>query len=138
LLQAVPRDTPAACAVCVPSPYLAQARQLLQGSGIGWGSQDVSRFDKGAYTGEVSAAMVAEFGSRYAIVGHSERRTVFGDTDEMVVAKFAAARRAKLTPIFCVGETLEEREAGKTEAVLARQVDALLKGGAGEVEGSIV
>src|SRR5437868_13338207 len=96
LLQAVPRDTPAACAVCVPSPYLAQARQLLQGSGIGWGSQDVSRFDKGAYTGEVSAAMVAEFGSRYAIVGHSERRTVFGDTDEMVAGKYAAARRAKL------------------------------------------
>jgi triosephosphate isomerase len=94
--------------------------------------------DKGAYTGDVSAAMVAEFGSRYAIVGHSERRTVFGDTDEVVVAKFAAARRAKLTPIFCVGETLEEREAGRTEAVLARQVDALLDGGASQLDGAIV
>jgi hypothetical protein len=82
--------------------------------------------------------MVAEFGSRYAIVGHSERRTVFGDTDAVVVAKFAAARRAKLTPIFCVGETLEEREAGRTEAVLARQVDALLDAGAAQLDGAIV
>jgi len=138
LLREVPRESPVACAVCVPAPYLAQVQGLLKGSGIGWGSQDVSRYDKGAYTGDVSGAMVAEFGARYAIVGHSERRTLFGDTDEIVVAKFAAARRAKLTPIFCVGETLEEREAGKTEAVLARQVDALLDGGAGEVEGSIV
>ena len=138
LLREIPRQGPVACAVCVPAPYLAQAQSLLQGSGIGWGSQDVSRFDKGAYTGDVSAAMVAEFGSRYAIVGHSERRTIFGDTDEAVVAKFAAARRAGLTPIFCVGETLEEREAGRTEAVLARQVDALLAGGVSQLAGSIV
>ncbi len=124
LLRDIPRSSPVACAVCVPAPYLAQVQGMLTGSGIGWGSQDVSRFDKGAYTGDYSGAMVAEFGSRYAIVGHSERRTVFGDTDAMVVAKFAAARRAKLTPIFCVGETLEEREAGRTEAVLARQMDA--------------
>jgi triosephosphate isomerase len=126
LLREVPRNPAAACAVCVPSPYLAQARALLEGSGIAWGAQDVSRFDKGAYTGDVSGAMVAEFGARYAIVGHSERRTVFGDTDEVVAEKFAAARRARLTPIFCVGETLAERERGETEAVLARQVDALL------------
>ena len=138
LLREIPRQAPVACAVCVPAPYLAQAQGLLQGSGIGWGSQDVSRFDKGAYTGDVSAAMVAEFGARYAIVGHSERRTVFGDTDEGVVAKFAAARRAGLTPIFCVGETLEEREAGRTEAALARQVDALLAGGVAELGGAIV
>src|SRR5437868_324362 len=122
LLREIPREARAACAVCVPSPYLAQARQMLDGSGIGWGSQDVSRFEKGAYTGDVSAAMVAEFGARYAIVGHSERRTVFGDTDEIVAEKYAAARRAKLTPIFCVGETLQEREQGRTEAVLARQI----------------
>ena len=119
LLREIPRQSPVACAVCVPAPYLAQAQELLRGSGIGWGSQDVSRFDKGAYTGDVSGAMVAEFGARYAIVGHSERRTVFGDTDEVVVAKHAAARRAKLTPIFCVGETLQEREGGRTEAVLS-------------------
>src|ERR1043165_1647478 len=139
LLQAVPREPPAACAVCVPSPYLAQAGQMLKGSGIGWGSQDVSRYEKGAYTGDVSAAMVAEFGARYGIVGHAERRTVFGDTDEIVAEKYAAARRAKLTPIFCVGETLQEREQGRTEAVLARQVDVLLdKCGVKELDGGIV
>ena len=139
LLREIPRNGAAACAVCVPYPYLAQARELLQGSAIAWGAQDCSRHDSGAYTGEVSAAMIAEFGARYAIVGHSERRTLFGDTDAIVVAKFAAARRAGLTPIFCVGETLEEREAGKTEAVLARQVDALLQsGGAGGLEGAVV
>jgi triosephosphate isomerase (TIM) len=138
LLRDISRSSPVACAVCVPAPYLAQVQGMLQGSGIGWGSQDVSRFDKGAYTGDYSGAMVAEFGSRYAIVGHSERRTVFGDTDAVVVAKFAAARRAKLTPIFCVGETLEEREAGRTEAVLARQMDALLDAGAAQLDGAIV
>jgi triosephosphate isomerase len=138
LFREIPRQSPVACAVCVPAPYLAQARELLQGSGIGWGAQDVSRFDKGAYTGDVSAAMVAEFGARHAIVGHSERRTVFGDTDEVVVAKCASARRAGLTPIFCVGETLEEREAGRTEAVLARQIDALLAGGAAGIAGGMV
>src|ERR1044072_4566843 len=84
LLRDVPRESPVACAVCVPAPYFAQVQGLLEGSGICWGSQDVSRFDKGAYTGDVSGAMVAEFGARYAIVGHSERRTLFGDTDEIV------------------------------------------------------
>jgi triosephosphate isomerase (TIM) len=138
LLREIPRQGTVACAVCVPAPYLAQARELLQGSGIGWGAQDVSRFEKGAYTGDVSGAMVAEFGARYAIVGHSERRAIFGDTDEMVVAKYTAARRAKLTPIFCVGETLEEREAGRTEAVLARQIDAVLASGAAQLQGGML
>jgi triosephosphate isomerase len=83
--------------------------------------------------------MIAELGSRYAIVGHSERRTLFGDTDAIAAEKFAAARRAGLTPVFCVGETLEERERGKTEAVLARQMDALLeKSGAAGLDGAIV
>jgi triosephosphate isomerase len=138
LLKESPKGGSAACAVCVPFPYLAQARDALQGSPIGWGSQDVSRFEKGAYTGDVSAKMVAEFGSRHAIVGHSERRTVFGDTDAIVVEKYAAARDAGLTPIFCVGDTLQEREKGATEAVLARQVDALLDKGAQGLEGGIV
>ncbi len=139
LLREIPRDGSVACAVCVPGPYLAQVQGLLAGSGIGWGGQDVSRHDKGAYTGEVSGAMLAEFGCRYAIVGHSERRTLFGDTDAMVVDKYAAARRSGLTPIFCVGETLQERERGETEKVLARQVDALLgKLGAAQLEGAIV
>jgi triosephosphate isomerase (TIM) len=138
LLKDIPRDGSAACAVCVPFPYLAQARDVLRGSPIGWGAQDVSRFEKGAYTGDVSAKMVAEFGSRHAIVGHSERRTVFGDSDAIVVEKYAAAKDAGLTPIFCVGETLQERETGATEAVLARQVDALLGNGAQGLEGGIV
>jgi triosephosphate isomerase len=139
LLREIPRQSPVACAVCVPGPYLAQARGLLEGSGIAWGAQDVSRFDKGAYTGEVSGAMLADFGARYVLVGHSERRTVFGEPDAVVVEKYAAARRARLTPVFCVGETLQEREAGRTEEVLARQVDALLDaGGAVQLEGGIV
>jgi triosephosphate isomerase len=128
----------AGCAVCAPMPYLAQMRELLQGSGIAWGSQDVSRFDKGAYTGEVSGAMLAEFGCRYAIVGHSERRTLFGDTDAIVAEKYAAARRAQLTPIFCVGETLAEREGGATQDVLARQLDALLAGGVAQLDGGVI
>jgi len=139
LLREIPRDTDVACAVCVPSPYLAQVQGLLTGSGIGWGAQDVSRHDQGAYTGEASARMAAEFGCRYAIVGHSERRTLFGDTDAIVAEKYARARAAKLTPIFCVGETLEERERGDTEKVLARQVDALLERcGVSGLDGGIV
>ena len=138
LLKEIPQGGSAACAVCVPFTYLAQARDALQGSAIGWGSQDCSRFEKGAYTGDVSAKMVAEFGSRHAIVGHSERRTIFGDTDATVVEKFAAAKAAGLAPIFCVGETLEEREKGATETVLARQVDALLAKGADGLEGAVI
>src|SRR6478672_5760895 len=122
-------------AVCVPAPYLAQAQAALTGSAVLWGAQDVSEHRAGAYTGEVAAAMLAEFGCRYAIVGHSERRTLFGDTDTLVAEKYAAARRAGLTPIFCVGETLEERERGETQSVLARQVDALLeRGGATQLD----
>jgi len=139
LLGGIPRNGTAGCAVCVPYPYLAQARALLEGSPIAWGSQDCSRHEKGAFTGDVSAAMIAEFGARYSIVGHSERRTLFGDTDAIVVEKFGRAKRAGLTPVFCVGETLEEREAGRTESVLARQVDALLDaGGAQQLAGGIV
>jgi len=126
LLREIPRDNPVACAVCVPGPYLAQARALLEGSGIAWGGQDLSRHDHGAYTGEVSGAMLVDLGCRYVIVGHSERRTLFGETDAIAAEKYVAARNAGLTPIYCVGETLEERERGQMQAVLARQVDALL------------
>jgi triosephosphate isomerase len=139
LLREIPGNGNAECAVCVPFPYLAQVRGLLDGTPIAWGAQDCSRFEKGAYTGEVSGGMIAELGARYAIVGHSERRTVFGDTDAVVVEKYARAKEAGLTPIFCVGETLEEREASRTDAVLARQVDALLgKLGAAALRGGIV
>src|SRR5688572_1508586 len=100
LLREIPREGPVACAVCVPGPYLAQARSVLEGSGVAWGAQDVSRFDKGAYTGEVSGTMLADFGCRYAIGGHCERRTGFGETDSVVADKCRAARRAKATPII--------------------------------------
>jgi len=114
------------CAVCVPFPYLAQVQQLLSGSGIAWGAQDISQFDAGAYTGEVSGAMLVDFGCRYTIVGHSERRTLFGETNDIVAQKYAAALKAGVTPILCVGETLQERESGAAESVIAAQLDAVM------------
>jgi triosephosphate isomerase (TIM) len=114
------------CAVCVPFPYLAQTQDVLADSAIAWGAQQLSEYAKGAYTGEVSASMLQDFGCRYVIVGHSERRALFGETDQVVAAKFMAATGAGLTPILCVGETLAEREAGTAETVIARQLDAVL------------
>jgi triosephosphate isomerase len=111
----------------VPYPYLQQASERLAGTGIALGAQNVSEHAQGAYTGEVSAAMLLEFGCRYVIVGHSERRQLYGESDGQVAAKFAAARKAGLAPILCVGETLEEREAGRTEVVVGRQLDAVMK-----------
>ncbi len=113
-------------ALCVPYPYLMQAQAALSSSPISWGAQDVSEHGAGAYTGEVSAAMLVEFGCRYAIVGHSERRQYYGDTDGVVAAKAHAALATKVTPIACVGETLGEREAGMTEAVVLRQLGEVL------------
>jgi triosephosphate isomerase len=113
-------------AVCVPFPYLGQAQAALTGTPIAWGAQNVSEHPAGAYTGEVAASMLVDFGCRYAIVGHSERRQLYGDTDAGVAAKAAALLAAGLTPIACVGETLGEREAGTTEAVVLRQLDAVL------------
>lgn len=114
------------CAVCVPFPYLAQAQASLTGSKVAWGGQNVSEHAHGAYTGEVSAAMLAEFGCRYVLVGHSERRALYGENDATVAAKFAAAVQAGLTPILCVGESLAEREAGTTGQVVIRQLDAVI------------
>jgi triosephosphate isomerase len=111
-------------AVCVPFPYLWQAQAALSGSAIAWGAQDVSEYASGAYTGEVSAAMVAEFDCRYALVGHSERRAR-GESDAVVAQKAVGALGAGLTPVVCVGETLAEREAGSTGAVVLRQFDAV-------------
>ena len=116
----------ASCGVCVPAPYLAQVQEALIGSMVDWGAQDVSRFESGAYTGEVSAAMVAEFGSRYTLVGHSERRAIFGESDEVVSSKFGLALKAALIPILCVGESLAERESGRTEEVVWRQLQAII------------
>ena len=113
-------------AVCVPYPYLAQVQGLLAATAIAWGAQDVSEHGYGAYTGEVSAAMLVEFRCQFVIVGHSERRQYYGDTDAVVAAKVVAALAAGLTPIACVGETLAEREAGATMSVVSRQLDAVL------------
>ncbi len=117
----------AALAVCPPFVYLAEVREQLQGSNIALGAQNLCDHDSGAYTGEVAGPMLNEFGCRYVIVGHSERRNIYGESDELVARKFAAARKAGLVPILCVGELLEEREAGTTEAVVARQLEAVLK-----------
>ena len=119
--------TPAcAVAVCVPAPYLAQAGALLAGSPVDLGAQDVSSNDAGAFTGEVSAAMLREFGVRYAIIGHSERRQYHGETDAVVADKASKALAAGITPIVCVGETLAQREAGGTEEVVKRQLAAVI------------
>lgn len=112
-------------AVCAPHPYLAQLRDRLAGSSLQWGAQDCSAHPSGAYTGEVSAAMIAEFGCRYVIVGHSERRALHGESDSLVADKAKAALAHGLTPIVCVGETLAEREAGVTDAVVTRQLGAV-------------
>jgi triosephosphate isomerase (TIM) len=120
------RDVACQVAVCVPAPYLAQVQMLRMNSALELGAQDVSRHAQGAYTGEVSASMLKEFGVRYAIVGHSERRQYHGESDALVAEKARTALAAGITPIVCVGETLAEREAGKTEDVVKRQLAAVI------------
>jgi triosephosphate isomerase len=112
-------------AVCVPYPYLSQAQSLLQHTHVSWGAQNISQHEKGAYTGEVSGSMLTDFGCRYAIVGHSERRALYGEDNYIVALKFKAAQAAELIPILCIGETLDEREAAITERVVAEQLDAV-------------
>lgn len=128
LLEAL-RDAPAPgfpVAVCVPFPYLHQAADLLSGSSVGWGAQNLSEHVKsGAYTGEVSGAMLADFDCRYVLVGHSERRALYGESDALVAMKTEAALASGLVPILCVGETLDERERAVTESVVERQLTAV-------------
>ena len=128
LLEALRTAGPLPCdvAVCPPLPYLAQAAERLARSAISWGAQDCSAHEQGAYTGEVSAAMLADFDCRYAIVGHSERRTLHHESDQLVADKAQAALAKGITPIVCVGETLAQREAGETEAVVKRQLSAVI------------
>ena len=113
-------------AVFPPFPYLAQVGAILGETGVRWGAQTVSEFDAGAFTGEVAAGMLRDFGCRYVLVGHSERRSLFGEGDAIVAGKFDAALRVGLVPVLCVGETLVERESGLTMGVVARQLDAVV------------
>jgi len=128
LLQGILAARPFMCdvAVCVPFPYLSEVAVALAGSDVRWGAQDCSPHDKGAYTGEVSAAMLAEFGCRYAIVGHSERRAMHGESDLVVAEKAKAVLARGLTPIVCVGETLGQREQGTAQDTVKRQLSAVI------------
>lgn len=126
LLAGLPAGNGCDVAVAVPAPYLAQVQALVAGSAIALAGQDVSAHDVGAYTGEVSATMLRDFGARYVLVGHSERRQYHGETDTQVATKAQRALAAGLTPIVCVGETLAERESGQTEAVVKRQLAAVI------------
>jgi triosephosphate isomerase len=128
LLEGVLGARPFGCdvAVCVPFPFLSETAVTLAASDIRWGAQDCSAHEQGAYTGEVSAAMLAEFGCRYAIVGHSERRAYHDESDQLVADKAKAALARGVTPIVCVGETLAEREAGRTDEIVKRQLSAVV------------
>ncbi|MBL8442424.1 MAG: triose-phosphate isomerase [Zoogloeaceae bacterium] len=111
--------------VCVPYPYLDQVGRLLEGSAVVLGAQDVSAYPDGAYTGEVSVGMLADFGCRYVIVGHSERRALFGESDQMVARKARLALEGGLVPVVCIGETLAERDGGEVASVISRQLEPI-------------
>jgi triosephosphate isomerase len=112
--------------VCAPYPYLAQLQNMLQHTDIAWGAQNIAKYEIGAYTGEVSAAMLRDFGASYVIIGHSERSTAYCESDENIAQKFRVAKKHGLTPILCVGETLIEREAGIMEMVVSKQLDTII------------
>ena len=125
-------------AVCVPFPYLGQTAEALKGSTISWGAQDVSAQAQGAFTGEVSGAMLADFSCRWALVGHSERRSLHGETDQLVADKAKAALASGIAPVVCVGESLVERDAGQAVAVITRQLAPVLALGADAVKKMVV
>lgn len=139
VLAGVAKGVNAEVAVCPPAIYIPQVAEMLAGSNIAWGGQDLSQEESGAFTGQISASMLIDLKCEYVIVGHSERRTLNGETDELVAEKFVAAQKAGLKPILCVGELLEEREAGDTEAVVARQLDAVIeKAGIGAIGKGVI
>ncbi|MFK5971157.1 MAG: triose-phosphate isomerase [Candidatus Marithrix sp.] len=126
-------------AVCPPFIYLQQIKDLLANTNISWGAQNVSQQDLGAFTGETAISMLVDFGCKYVIVGHSERRSIYGESDKLVAEKFAKVQSAGLIPILCIGELLEERETGNTETVVKRQLDAVLNlQGVASLEKSVI
>ena len=127
IVEGVPEGDGFSLLVCPPLPYVASVVRQVAGSAVAVGAQNVSEHEGGAYTGETAAGMLKDIGCRYVIVGHSERRALYGETSAQVAAKFVAAQAAGLTPILCVGETLEEREAGTTESVIDEQLDAVFE-----------
>jgi triosephosphate isomerase len=126
IVAGVPEGSGFRLLVCPPFPYLASVAGLVSGSKVALGAQNVSEHESGAYTGETASSMLSDVGCHYVIVGHSERRAIYGETSEQVAAKFQAAQAAGIIPILCVGESLEEREAGATEAVIDEQLNAVL------------
>ena len=127
ILEGAPASDSVSLLVCPPYPYLASVASQLEGSNVQLGAQNVSEHEKGAYTGEVAPAMLHDVGCRYAIVGHSERRTLYGESSAQVAHKMAAALAAGLVPVLCIGETLDEREAGSTEQVVGEQLSAAIE-----------
>jgi len=126
IVAGVPEGSGFSLLVCPPYPYLGAVVAMADGSAVSVGAQNVSEHEKGAFTGEVAPGMLSDLGCDYVIVGHSERRSIYGETSEQVAAKFMASQAAGIKPILCVGETLEEREAGTTENVIDEQLDAVL------------
>lgn len=127
IIAGIPSMRNSECAVCVPYPYLSAVQSILQNTSIKWGAQSVSEFAEGAYTGEVSTKMLNDFECHYVIVGHSERRALFGESNQKVALKYAAVQSGGMLPILCVGETLEQREAGITEQIVAEQLHAVIE-----------
>lgn len=138
-LSSAPADESVECLVFPPFIYVAEIARQLSGTALGVGAQNVSAEPAGAFTGEVAAAMLADVGCTHVLVGHSERRVLYGEDDALVARKFAAASASRLIPVLCVGEQLAERDAGQTEAVVARQLDAVLAlTGVGSLEKAVV
>jgi triosephosphate isomerase (TIM) len=139
LLAQCPPETEALCVICPPFVYLHEAHRLLRDSAFSLGAQNVCADQQGAFTGEVSAGMLKDVGCEYVIVGHSERRLLYRESDQLVARKFATAHGKGLVPILCVGEQLADREAGRTNEVIARQLDAVLElSGAGALEQGVI
>ena len=124
--QGVAAGTPTEVVICPPYVYIPAVADLIKGTELRLGAQNVSQIEKGAYTGEVSTSMLQDFGSQYVIVGHSERRNLYGETDKLIAEKFVAVQACGMIPILCIGELLQERESNITEEVLARQLDAVI------------